>query len=45
VQSTLVALAMSGDEEAFASLARSAGDRLLAIAFRPPPATAVPWNC
>jgi RNA polymerase sigma-70 factor (ECF subfamily) len=34
VQSTLVELARSGDEEAFASLARGAGDGLLAVAFR-----------
>lgn len=31
---TLVERAMAGDEEAFASLARGAGDRLLAIAYR-----------
>jgi RNA polymerase sigma-70 factor (ECF subfamily) len=34
VQVALVEQARSGDEEAFASLARAAGDRLLAIAFR-----------
>jgi DNA-directed RNA polymerase specialized sigma24 family protein len=34
VISTLVERARSGDEEAFASLARGAGDRLLAIAYR-----------
>src|SRR3954454_2254943 len=34
VTSTLVEQARSGDEEAFASLARAAGDRLLAIAYR-----------
>lgn len=32
--STLVERARAGDEEAFASLARGAGDRLLAIAYR-----------
>ena len=32
--STLVELAKAGNEEAFASLARGAGDRLLAIAYR-----------
>ena len=32
--STLVERARAGDEEAFASLARAAGDRLLAIAYR-----------
>ena len=31
---TLVEQARAGDEEAFASLARAAGDRLLAIAYR-----------
>src|SRR5262245_31661603 len=31
---TLVELAARGDEEAFASLARASGDRLMAIAFR-----------
>ncbi|HEX5014420.1 MAG TPA: RNA polymerase sigma factor [Candidatus Limnocylindrales bacterium] len=34
MQSALVERARAGDEEAFASLARAAGDRLLAIAFR-----------
>jgi RNA polymerase sigma-70 factor, ECF subfamily len=34
VTSTLVEQARAGDEEAFASLARGAGDRLLAIAYR-----------
>ena len=34
MSSTLVERARSGDEEAFASLARAAGDRLLAIAYR-----------
>jgi RNA polymerase sigma-70 factor, ECF subfamily len=34
VQRTLVDLAISGDEEAFATLARSAGDRLFAVAYR-----------
>jgi len=34
VQLALVERARAGDEEAFASLARGAGDRLLAIAFR-----------
>jgi RNA polymerase sigma-70 factor, ECF subfamily len=34
VQSTLVQQAMAGDEEAFASLARASGDRLLAVAYR-----------
>jgi RNA polymerase sigma-70 factor (ECF subfamily) len=34
VNSTLVEQARAGNEEAFASLARGAGDRLLAIAFR-----------
>jgi RNA polymerase sigma-70 factor (ECF subfamily) len=34
VQATLVERARAGDEEAFASLARGAGDRLLAIAYR-----------
>jgi len=34
VQIALVELARAGDEEAFASLARGAGDRLLAIAYR-----------
>jgi RNA polymerase sigma-70 factor (ECF subfamily) len=34
VQVALVERAKSGDEEAFASLARAAGDRLLAIAYR-----------
>jgi RNA polymerase sigma-70 factor (ECF subfamily) len=34
VQVALVERARAGDEEAFASLARGAGDRLLAIAFR-----------
>jgi RNA polymerase sigma-70 factor (ECF subfamily) len=34
VQSALVERARDGDEEAFASLARAAGDRLLAIAYR-----------
>jgi RNA polymerase sigma-70 factor, ECF subfamily len=34
VQRTLVDLARSGDEEAFSSLARAAGDRLLSIAYR-----------
>jgi len=34
VQPALVELARSGDEEAFASLARAAGDRLFAIAYR-----------
>ena len=34
MQTTLVEQARAGDEEAFASLARGAGDRLLAIAFR-----------
>jgi RNA polymerase sigma-70 factor (ECF subfamily) len=34
VQVALVERARAGDEEAFASLARAAGDRLLAIAFR-----------
>ena len=34
VQSALVERARTGDEEAFASLARAAGDRLLAIAYR-----------
>lgn len=34
MQVALVERARSGDEEAFASLARAAGDRLLAIAFR-----------
>ena len=33
-QRALVVLAQSGDEEAFASLARMAGDRLMAVAFR-----------
>jgi RNA polymerase sigma-70 factor (ECF subfamily) len=34
VQIALVERARAGDEEAFASLARAAGDRLLAIAYR-----------
>jgi RNA polymerase sigma-70 factor (ECF subfamily) len=34
VQVALVERARAGDEEAFASLARAAGDRLLSIAFR-----------
>jgi RNA polymerase sigma-70 factor (ECF subfamily) len=34
VSSTLIERARAGDEEAFASLARGAGDRLLAIAYR-----------
>lgn len=34
MQVALVERARTGDEEAFASLARAAGDRLLAIAFR-----------
>ena len=34
MSSALVERARAGDEEAFASLARAAGDRLLAIAFR-----------
>jgi RNA polymerase sigma-70 factor, ECF subfamily len=34
VQRALVDLAMAGDEEAFATLARSVGDRLLAVAYR-----------
>lgn len=34
MQRALVDLAISGDEEAFASLARAAGDRLLSIAYR-----------
>src|SRR5215212_10112719 len=34
VYSALVERARTGDEEAFATLARGAGDRLLAIAFR-----------
>jgi RNA polymerase sigma-70 factor (ECF subfamily) len=34
VEVALVELARAGDEEAFASLARGAGDRLLAIAYR-----------
>ena len=34
MNSTLVEQARAGDEEAFASLARGAGDRLLAIAYR-----------
>ena len=34
MQVALVERARAGDEEAFASLARAAGDRLLAIAFR-----------
>jgi RNA polymerase sigma-70 factor, ECF subfamily len=34
VQRTLVDLAISGDEEAFAGLARAAGNRLLSIAYR-----------
>jgi RNA polymerase sigma factor (sigma-70 family) len=34
VHVALVELARAGDEEAFASLARAAGDRLLAIAYR-----------
>ena len=34
MQTTLVEQARAGDEEAFASLARGAADRLLAIAFR-----------
>ena len=34
MQSALVERARVGDEEAFASLARAAGDRLLAIAYR-----------
>ena len=34
MNSTLVEQARAGNEEAFASLARGAGDRLLAIAFR-----------
>jgi len=34
VQRALVDLAMDGDEEAFAGLARAVGDRLLAIAYR-----------
>jgi len=34
VVSTLVERARAGDEEAFASLARGAGDRLLSIAYR-----------
>jgi RNA polymerase sigma-70 factor (ECF subfamily) len=34
VQRALVELAMDGDEEAFAGLARAVGDRLLAIAYR-----------
>jgi RNA polymerase sigma factor (sigma-70 family) len=34
VAQTLVERARAGDEEAFASLARGAGDRLLAIAYR-----------
>jgi RNA polymerase sigma-70 factor (ECF subfamily) len=34
VQASLVERARAGDEEAFASLARAAGDRLLAIAYR-----------
>jgi RNA polymerase sigma-70 factor, ECF subfamily len=34
VQRALVELARGGDEEAFASLIRMAGDRLMAIAFR-----------
>ncbi|TAL06390.1 MAG: RNA polymerase sigma factor [Chloroflexota bacterium] len=34
MQAALVERARAGDEEAFASLARAAGDRLLAIAYR-----------
>ena len=34
MQTALVERARAGDEEAFASLARAAGDRLLAIAYR-----------
>lgn len=34
MQRALVDLAISGDEEAFAGLARAAGDRLLSIAYR-----------
>ena len=34
MSSALVERARAGDEEAFASLARGAGDRLLAIAYR-----------
>jgi RNA polymerase sigma-70 factor (ECF subfamily) len=34
VQRALVDMARSGDEEAFGALARAAGDRLMAIAFR-----------
>lgn len=34
MQRALVELAMGGDEEAFAGLARATGDRLLAIAYR-----------
>src|SRR3954451_17018032 len=34
VAQTLVERARAGDEEAFASLGRAAGDRLLAIAYR-----------
>ena len=34
MQRALVDLAVSGDEEAFATLARSAGDRLFAVAYR-----------
>lgn len=34
MDATLVERARAGDEEAFASLARAAGDRLLAIAYR-----------
>ena len=34
MERALVALAQHGDEEAFASLMRTAGDRLMAVAFR-----------
>ena len=34
MERALVELARDGDEEAFASLIRMAGDRLMAIAFR-----------
>ena len=34
MERALVELAQQGDEEAFASLARMAGDRLMAVAYR-----------
>jgi DNA-directed RNA polymerase specialized sigma24 family protein len=34
MERAIVELAQRGDEEAFASLARMAGDRLMAVAFR-----------